>query len=122
MARFAFNLLLDSSDPNLEELIQVRAKNAKELDALYEWLRRILCFFEHATIELKPAQLAVDKIFRIGKTIFGGNLLPKDLDVRGRLVGNSGFRSSCRHLFAVDFAAGKFSARIQTITAWKVRQ
>src|SRR5438132_730883 len=78
MARFAFNLLLDSSDPNLEELIQVRAKNAKELDALYEWLRRILCFFEHATIELKPAQLAVDKIFRIGKTIFGGNLLPKN--------------------------------------------
>ena len=117
LARLAFDLLFDPSHADLEKLIQIRAEDGKELDPLDERLGRILRFLEHATIELKPAQLAVDKIFRIGKTIFGGNLLPKDLDVRGRLVGNSGFRSSCRHLFPVDSRLEKFSTRIQTITA-----
>ena len=51
VARLTFNLLLDSSDPNLKEFIQVRTEDRKELDPLNEWLRRILRFLEHPAIK-----------------------------------------------------------------------
>src|SRR5438477_9100974 len=98
IARFAFDLLLDSSDPNLEELIQVRTENSEELDALNEWLDWILCFLKHAAIEFQPTQLAIDKIPSLGQTIRCRNILRKDLDVGGRLVRNGGSGNSCRHL------------------------
>src|SRR6266699_2119421 len=86
MARLAFDLLLDSSYPNLKEFIQVRAKNGKELNPLNERLRRILRFFEHATIEFQPAQLAIDEVAWIRKMLFSRNFPGKDLDVRRGLV------------------------------------
>jgi len=98
MARLTFHLLLDSSDPNLKELIQVRTEDRKELDPLNKWLRRILRFLEHPAIEFQPAQLAVDEVAWIRKTVCSRNFLGKDLDVRRGLVRNSGFCNSCRHL------------------------
>ncbi|PYI70297.1 MAG: hypothetical protein DMF02_09270 [Verrucomicrobia bacterium] len=50
------------------------------------------------TIELEPAQLAVDEIPRIGKAICRGNILPYELDPGGGLFGNTGLGNSCRHL------------------------
>src|SRR6266513_41368 len=103
IARFAFDLLLDSSDPNLEELIQVRTENRKELDALNKGLGWILCFLKHAAIEFQPTQFAIDKIPWIGKTIRCRNILRKDLDVGGGLVRDSGSGNSCRHLLSFRF-------------------
>jgi hypothetical protein len=67
IARLAFDLLLDSGDPDLEELVQIRAEDRKELDALNERLRCVLCFLKDTTIELEPAELAIDKIPGIGE-------------------------------------------------------
>src|SRR5436305_12664885 len=103
IARFALDLLLDSSDPNLEELIQVRTENRKELDALNEGLGWILCFLKHAAIEFQPTQLAIDKIPGIGKTIRCRNIPRKDRDVGGRLVNDSSSGNSCRHLLSFRF-------------------
>src|SRR5260370_21836694 len=94
MARLAFDLLLNSRHQNFKELIQVRAENRKELDPLNKWLRRILCFLEHAAIEFQPAQLAIDEVAWIRKTVCSRNFLGKDLDVRRGFVSNNGFRNS----------------------------
>ena len=64
--------MFDSGDANLEKLIQVRAENREEFDPLDERLRGVLRFLEDAAIELEPAQLAVDEILRIAKTVVEG--------------------------------------------------
>src|SRR5216117_174671 len=69
IARLALNLLFDSGDANLEELVQIRTDDGEKLDPLDERLSLILRFFENAAVKLEPAQLAVDKIFRVPKTI-----------------------------------------------------
>ncbi len=68
VARLALDLLLDPRDANFEKLVQVRADNREELDALDQRLGRILGLFEDAPIKFEPAQLAIDEIFRRGKT------------------------------------------------------
>src|SRR5207244_8860174 len=69
IARFAFDLLFNPSDADLEELVQVRAEDAKKLHPLDQRLGRILRFLENTTIELEPAQFAVDEIFRIAEPL-----------------------------------------------------
>jgi len=95
VARFAFDLLFDAGDANLEKFVQVRAENRQEFDALNERLRRVLCFLEHAPVEFEPAQLAINEIFRSGKTGRRGGLLRrigKGDDIR-RLFRRRSFRS-----------------------------
>ena len=98
LAGLAFDLLFDASDPNLKKLVQVRTENRKKLDTIDERLGRILCFFENATVELEPAQLAIDKIPGIGKAICRGKMLRQEFDPSGTLIRNIGFGNGCRHL------------------------
>src|SRR6476619_4138467 len=72
IARLAFNLLFDSGYANLEKLIKIRAENREEFNPLNERLRGVLRFLEDALIEREPAQLPVDKILRIAKTVVEG--------------------------------------------------
>ena len=52
--------LLQSADADHEELIEVGAENGEKLESLEQGHGRIGPFFEHAAIELEPAQFAVD--------------------------------------------------------------
>ena len=70
LARLALNLLFDSSDANLEKLVQIVAEDGHEFDPLHQRLRWILRFFENAPVKFEPAQLAIDEIGRIGKIAF----------------------------------------------------
>src|SRR6266478_2981094 len=72
VTRLALDLLFDSGDPDFEKLVQIRTDNCEKLDALDERLPLILRFFENAAVELEPAQLAVDEIFRVTKTLMRG--------------------------------------------------
>src|SRR6266536_962739 len=72
VARLALNLLFDSGDANLEELVQIRTDDGEKLNPLDERLPLILRFFENAAVELEPAQLAIDEIFVVAKPIMRG--------------------------------------------------
>src|SRR5206468_10141525 len=74
IARFAFDLLFDTGDADLEKFVQVRTENAKKLYPLDQRLGRILRLFEDSSIEFEPAQLAVDEILRIAETLVRGLL------------------------------------------------
>jgi hypothetical protein len=91
-------LLLDPGYPNLEKLIQVRAEDREEFHSLNERLSWILRLFQNASIELKPAQFAIDKIFRSRKALFLRKILPEQLNLGRRLLGNTSFGDCCRHL------------------------
>jgi hypothetical protein len=67
VARFAFDLLLDPGDANLEKFVEISAEDGEELHPLDQRLRRVLRFLENAPIEFEPTQLAIDEIFRRGK-------------------------------------------------------
>src|ERR1700674_2050256 len=71
IARFAFDLLFDTGDTDLEELVEVRAEDAKKLYPLDQRLGRVLRLLQDAAIELEPAQLAINEIFRIAKAVVG---------------------------------------------------
>src|SRR5436190_13698130 len=68
-ARFALDLLFDPGDANLEELVQIRTNDREKLNALDERLPLILRFFKNAAVELEPAQLPINKIFRVAETL-----------------------------------------------------
>ena len=51
---------LEPGHADHEELVQVRAEDGEELDALEQRHRGVLGFLEHPAIELEPGQLAVD--------------------------------------------------------------
>src|SRR5882757_5193670 len=89
IARLAFNLLFDSGYANIEKLIKIRAENREEFNPLNKRLRGILRFLEDSLIEREPAQLPVDEILRVAKTVVEG------LD---------NLRNRCR--FAFFFSAG----------------
>jgi len=57
--RLLLDLLLEPGHAHLEKLVQIRAGNAEELQALEQGILLILCLLEHALVELQPAQLAV---------------------------------------------------------------
>src|SRR5262245_4615734 len=73
---------LQPGDTHHEELVEVRADNRQELDALQERYRRILSFLQDSTVELEPRQLAVDE-----------RLAVHALDARRKV---SSMRSPCR--------------------------
>ena len=52
--------LLEVGHPDHEELVQVRAEDRQELDALQEGHGRVLGLLQHPPVELEPRQLAVD--------------------------------------------------------------
>jgi hypothetical protein len=47
-----------------EELVEIRAEDGEELDALAQRHARILSLLEHAPVELEPRQLAADERLR----------------------------------------------------------
>ncbi len=67
IARFAFDLLLDAGDTDLEKFIEIGTEDGEEFYPLNQRLGRVLRFFQDAPVKLKPAQLAIDEIFRRGK-------------------------------------------------------
>src|SRR5437899_5928091 len=71
IARFAFDLLFDTGDADLEKFVQVRTENAKKLYPLDQRLGRILRLLQNPAIELEPAQLAINEILRIAKAFVG---------------------------------------------------
>ena len=54
------DLLLEAGDAHHEELVQVRAQDGEELDALEQRVARVARLLEHAGLELEQAELAVD--------------------------------------------------------------
>ena len=75
VAGFAFDLLLDSRDANLEKFIEIRAEDGEEFYALEQWLGGVLRFLENAAIEFEPAQLAIDEVRRIREIAFRFGLI-----------------------------------------------
>ena len=53
-------LLLQRRDANHEELVEVRADDGEELDALEDRVPPVARLVEHALVERQPAELAVD--------------------------------------------------------------
>ena len=62
VAGLAFDLLFDSSDANLEKLIEIRAENGEKFHPLEQRLGRVLRLFQDAAVKFEPAQLAIDEI------------------------------------------------------------
>jgi hypothetical protein len=95
VAGLALDLLFDPGDANLEKLVEVRAEDGQEFDALDQRLGGVLRFFQDAPVEFEPAQLAVNEIFRGGKTgsrsAFGSLSARKRDDIR-RLFRRRRFR------------------------------
>jgi len=52
--------LLQVRHPDHEELVEIRAEDGQELDALEERHGHVLSLFQHPAVELEPRQLAVD--------------------------------------------------------------
>ena len=52
--------LLEAGDTNLEELIEIRARNAQEFDAFEQRDSAVLGLFQYALVELQEGQLAID--------------------------------------------------------------
>src|SRR5260370_5731607 len=69
IACLAFDLLFDAGNADLEEFVEVRTEDATNLHPLDQWLGRVLCFLQNATIELEPAQLAIDEIFWLAEKL-----------------------------------------------------
>ena len=59
------HLLLEASDANFEELVEVAARDAQELEPLKQWIAVVLGLFEHAPVKLQQAQLAIDVEFGV---------------------------------------------------------
>jgi len=54
------DLVMDAGDADLEELVQVRAPDRGQLDALQQRLSRILDELQDAVVEVQPRQLAAE--------------------------------------------------------------
>ena len=54
------DLVLQPRNPDHEELVQVGAEDGQELDAFEQRMPAIVRLFQHAAVELEPAQLAVE--------------------------------------------------------------
>jgi hypothetical protein len=54
------DLFLESADADHEELFQVRAEDGQKLEPFQHRHASVLRFFQDATIEFQPAQLAVE--------------------------------------------------------------
>ena len=56
----SLQLSAQAGNTDHEELVQVAGKNGQKLDPLQQGMALIQRFFQHLTVELKPAQFAVD--------------------------------------------------------------
>ncbi len=54
------HLLLQAGDPDLEELVEIAAGDAQELQAFEQRIGDVLGLFEYAPVELQQRQLTVD--------------------------------------------------------------
>ncbi len=53
------------SDPDHEELVEIRSRDCRELDALQERGCRVRGLLQHAFVEREPRQLAVEEQRRV---------------------------------------------------------
>ena len=113
VARLARDLLLDAGDANLEKLIEVRADDPEELDPFEQRLGRVLRFLQDAAVELEPAQLAVDEIFRIGKIAFGRHFVRRRHrhDIGRRRRSRGGKRNVGRHKAPTPGSSGGYARK-----------
>jgi hypothetical protein len=63
------DLPAQSGDTNHEELVEVRAEDGQESDALEQRRAIVERFVEHARIEREPGQLAVDERLRAHRSL-----------------------------------------------------
>ena len=61
------DLPLEARHPHHEELVEVRAEDGEELDALEERHRFVGGLLEHAGVELEPRQLAIDEALGVNR-------------------------------------------------------
>ena len=54
------DLLLEAGDPHLEELVEVAAEDAEELEPLEQRRPGVERLVQHAAVELEPGELAID--------------------------------------------------------------
>ena len=66
------HLLHEAAHPHLEELVQVRARDAQEAQALEHGGVRVARLLEHSAVEREQAQLAVD--VEVGLSRFGASM------------------------------------------------
>ena len=58
-------LRLQPGDADLEELVEVRCADRQEAEPLEQRVGRVARLFQHALVEIEPAQLAVDEPARL---------------------------------------------------------
>src|SRR5882724_12144844 len=61
LAHTGGDLLLQACDADLEELVEVRARDRQKTQALEQRRRRIARLFEHATVEREQRELAIEQ-------------------------------------------------------------
>ena len=68
--RLRLQLLVQARDANHEKLVQIRAEDGQELQPLEHWPGAIARLIEHALVERKPAELAVEVKLGVGQFLF----------------------------------------------------
>ena len=66
------DLLLDSSDANFKEFVEIAADDTKKAQAVKKRCMRILCLPEHPAIEGQNSQLAIQEAFGEARRVTGG--------------------------------------------------
>ncbi len=71
LVRVRLPLLLETGHAHLEKLVEIRTHDAEEFQPLEERVRLVQRLVEHALVELQPAQLAIDEVFRVTEIHYG---------------------------------------------------
>ena len=90
------DLLLETGDAHLEELVEVRGEDRQELCSLQQWTSGLIRQREHASVELEPRQLAVQ--VALGTCALVGGRTDHAPMVRGRDRGGCGVRLPSQHV------------------------
>ena len=86
-------LFAQTGNSDHKELVQVRAEDRQEFDALQQRVGRVLGFLQYTRIELQPAQFAVDKVFG-KKCLFVHAFVTQSLPVAFVVIGQA-LRGNC---------------------------
>ena len=54
------DLLAQTGDADLEELVEIAGEDREELDPLELWIALVACLVQHPSVEFQPGQLAID--------------------------------------------------------------
>ena len=65
-------MLFNTGDSDLEKFVEIGTEDAEKFHSLDQRLGRVLRFLQNAAIEFEPAQLAINEILRIAKTLVRG--------------------------------------------------